>query len=96
MTLKPWRLAGYRLGYRAGYQPCVCPQTNAPKAPPTNHAERDGYGNDALGRVVAERRSVPLAEIKTGVAGEGGATPVNRSRSPLTCIVNRVAVAARV
>ena len=95
MTPRTWSAAGYLVSYVAGYHMCCSPTNAAPKAPPVSHAERDGWRDESSARVVARRRRVPPTGGKTGVAGEGGATPVDRGRSPLPCTSMRAVFAAR-
>ena len=95
MTPRTWSAAGYLVGYVAGYQISSRERTVAPKALPISRSERTASGDDEAAHVVARRRPVPPTGDKSGVAGEGGATPVDRGRSPLPCISTCAACAAR-
>ena len=87
--------ARYELRYSARYQIVQLEQMVAPKAPPLNALESTSSGHEEPALVVAGRRRVPPTGVKTGVAGEGGATPVDRGRSPLPCDPPSAAGAAR-
>ncbi len=95
MTPRTWSAAGYPVGYVAGYQVPFSARNVAPKALPPSRSGSDSSGNEESARIVARRRRVPPTGVKTGVAGEGGATPVNRGRSPLPCDPPSAACTAR-
>lgn len=85
MSPRTWSAAGYLVGYVAGYHVRVFPRNVAPKALPLSVCGSGSSRDRSSTPVVVRRRRVPPTGVKTGVAGEGGATPVHRGRSPLPC-----------
>ena len=95
MTSGTGRAARYQVSYGLRYHVFEERRMDAPKAPPVSAVGDTSCEETRPARVTVRRRRVPPAGVKTGVAGEGGATPADRSRSPLTRRVSPAASAAR-
>jgi hypothetical protein len=86
MGTRTWRAARYLVSYWLVYQVSRSFRTIAPKAPPISASETARCEETQWARVVARRRRVPPAGVKTGVASEGGATPsISRGLGPAPC-----------